>query len=159
MVTWPWTKTTRMWADAQRDDRRAEYRWRPLLNAAKFLSGRRSDVYHTSTHGVGPSAYLECRSTMCCMRLAGNTWRENRHFATMAQLCRATSLELRHVSTIGKKLLNSNTSFACPDNMVNFGILTAEICWRVWGTPANLNGFGSSSIVFTRLPHLLSRYP
>jgi len=40
-----------------------------------------------------------------------------------------------------KKLLNSNTSSTCPRNMVNFGLLTAEICWRVWGTPANLNGF------------------
>jgi len=28
-----------------------------------------------------------------------------------------------------------------PDNMVNFGPLTAEICWRIWGTPANVNGF------------------
>jgi len=25
--------------------------------------------------------------------------------------------------------------------MLKFGILTAEICWRVWGTPANFNGF------------------
>jgi len=25
-----------MWANAQRDGRRAEYRWRPLFNAAKF---------------------------------------------------------------------------------------------------------------------------
>jgi len=25
--------------------------------------------------------------------------------------------------------------------MVNFGLLAAEICWRVWGTPTNLNGF------------------
>jgi len=25
--------------------------------------------------------------------------------------------------------------------MVNFDPLTAEICWRVWGTPANFNGF------------------
>jgi len=25
--------------------------------------------------------------------------------------------------------------------MVNFGPLTAESCWRVWGTPANFNGF------------------
>ena len=29
----------------------------------------------------------------------------------------------------------------CPDNMVNFDLLTAEICWRVWGTPTNFNGF------------------
>jgi len=27
--------------------------------------------------------------------------------------------------------------------MVNFGPLTAEICWRVWGAPANFNGFAS----------------
>jgi len=25
-----------MWANAQRDGRRAEHRWRPLFNAAKF---------------------------------------------------------------------------------------------------------------------------
>jgi len=38
-------------------------------------------------------------------------------------------------------LLNSNTSSTCADNMANFGVLTAEICWWVWGTPANFNGF------------------
>ena len=27
---------TRMWENAQRDGRPAEYRWRPLFNAAKF---------------------------------------------------------------------------------------------------------------------------
>jgi len=27
---------TRMWANAQRDGRPAEYRWRPLFNATKF---------------------------------------------------------------------------------------------------------------------------
>jgi len=34
----PWTTLnyTEMWADAQRDGRPAEYRWRPLFNAAKF---------------------------------------------------------------------------------------------------------------------------
>jgi len=38
---------------------------------------------------------------------------------------------------------NSNTSFTCPRNMVNFGLVTAEICWRVWGTPANSTDFAS----------------
>jgi len=28
---------------------------------------------------------------------------KNRHLGTIAQLCRATSSQLRHVSTIGKK--------------------------------------------------------
>ena len=36
------------------------------------LSGRRLDVYHTSTHGVA-LVHLECRSEMCCARFAGNT--------------------------------------------------------------------------------------
>jgi len=40
-----------------------------------------------------------------------------------------------------KKVLNINISPTCPYNMVNFGPQAAEICWRVWGTPANLNGF------------------
>jgi len=38
------------------------------------LSGRRVDVYHTSMHTwCGLSANLECRSELCCKRLAGNT--------------------------------------------------------------------------------------
>ena len=41
-------------------------------------------------------------------------------------------------------------SSTCPHNMANFGRLTAEICWRVWGTPANFNGFRV-------LPSLLQR--
>jgi len=32
-------------------------------------------------------------------------------------------------------------SSTCLRNMVNFGLLTAEICWRVCGNPANFNGF------------------
>jgi len=40
-----------------------------------------------------------------------------------------------------KNLLSSNISPTYPHNTVNFGLLAAEICWRVWGTPANFNGF------------------
>jgi len=36
IVALPKQKQTRMWANAQRDGRPAEYRWRPLFNAAKF---------------------------------------------------------------------------------------------------------------------------
>jgi len=46
-----------------------------------------------------------------------------------------------YVSTIRKYLLNNNISSTYPHNMVNFGPLAAEIDWRVWGTPANFNGF------------------
>jgi len=35
------------------------------------------DDYHTSTHDVVDSANLECRSGMCCTRLAGNAGPKN----------------------------------------------------------------------------------
>jgi len=76
---------------------------------------------------------------MCCTRLGENTGRKNRHFGIIAQLCRPVCLQLRHISTIGKNLLNTDTSSTCPHNMVNFGVLAAEICWRVFGTPAHFN--------------------
>ena len=40
-----------------------------------------------------------------------------------------------------KNMLNGSISSMCPHNILNFSLLTAEICWRVWGTPANFNGF------------------
>ena len=93
----------------------------------------------------GPSANLECRSEMCCSRLAANTGRKkvakNRHLGTIAQLRRAISSQRRHVSTIRKNLLSSNSSSICPYNMVNVGPLAAEILSLVWGTPRNFNGF------------------
>ena len=49
-------------------------------------------------------------------------------------------------------------AFACihggPDNMVNFCLLTAEICWRVWGTPANFNGFRVLAALLHGIPVL-----
>jgi len=80
-------------------------------------------------------------SEMRCTLLAENRGRKNRHFGTIAQICRTISSELRRVSTIRKSLLNIYTSSTCPHNVVNFGLLTAEICWRVWGTRYNFNGF------------------
>jgi len=47
-----------------------------------------------------------------------------------------------------KDMLSSNSSSTCADNMVNFGLLTAEICWRVRGTPANFNGFRVLAALF-----------
>jgi len=63
------------------------------------------------------------------------------HLGTIAQLCRTVSLQLRHLSTIGKKLLNSNISSTCLHNMANFSLLAAEIGSGVCGTPANFNRF------------------
>ena len=39
---------TRMWANAQRDGRRAKYRWRPLFNAAKFVTPTREPCSNAS---------------------------------------------------------------------------------------------------------------
>ena len=82
---------------------------------------------------------------MCCWRLVGyaecKKVAQNRHLGTIAQLCRAVSSQLRHVSTIGKNLLTINMSSTCPHNMGNFGPLAAEIGSVVWGTPANVNRF------------------
>ena len=47
---------TRMWANAQRDGRPAEYRWRPLFNAAKFGS--------TPTTGVPCSNAAKMRNLL-----------------------------------------------------------------------------------------------
>jgi len=86
------------------------------------------------------SANLGCRSETCCMRLAENAGRKkspkSRHLRTIVQSCRAISSQVKHISTIGKKLVkHSNMSSTCPHNMVNFGILAAEIGPVVWGTP------------------------
>jgi len=93
----------------------------------------------------GLSANLECRSEMCCTRCAGNAGPKRspkiRHLGTIAQLCQTISSQLRHVSTIGKNVSNSNTSPTCRSNMVNFGLRAAEIVSLVWDTPANFNGF------------------
>jgi len=55
---------------------------------------------------------------MCCTRLAGNTGckndAKNCHLCTIAQLRCTVSSQLRHVLTIGKKLLNNNMSSTSP---------------------------------------------
>jgi len=84
---------------------------------------------------------------MYCTRLSENTGHTKspkiHHLGTIAQLCRAVSSQLRHVSTIGKNFLNSNISSRRPHNMANFIPLMAQISLPVWGTPANFNRFAS----------------
>jgi len=80
-----------------------------VLFSSPNLSSHTLDVYHYFHTLCGLSANLECKSEMCCMRLAENRGRKkvakNRHLVTIAQLCQAISSQLRHVSTIGKKLV------------------------------------------------------
>jgi len=79
------------------------------------------------------------------MRLAANAGRKKSlkscHLRTIAQLCRAISSQLRHVSTVRKKTCKAAI---CPPEAQQygyFGPLAAQIGLPVWGTPANFNGF------------------
>jgi len=93
----------------------------------------------------GLSANLGCMSETCCMRLAKNTGRRKspkiRHLRTIAQLCRAISSQLRHVSTIEKRLVKQQYLPHMSLQYGELGPLGAEIGLLVWGTPANFNGF------------------
>ena len=105
------------------------------------ISGRRLDVYHTSTHGV---AFI---------MQVWNVLRAARWKYSMQKIAKK-SPSGHHPTTLSgyiinegmhrqseKNLLSSNISSTCPHNMVNFGPLATEICWRVWGSPTNFNGF------------------
>jgi len=91
----------------------------------------------------GLSANLRCSSEICCMRLAGNTgckklpkiaiWAPSHNFVRLYLCNKGMHRQSEN------NLLSSNMSSTCPDNMVNFGPLTAEIGSGVWGTP----GFAS----------------
>ena len=112
-----------------------------LLFSSPNLSRRRLDVYHTSTHGVALvriyNAGLKC-TARGSLEIQDAKKSPFWHHRTTLSGCFFGTKACIHNR---KNLLNSNTSCTCPDNMVNFGLLTAEICWRVWGTPANLYGF------------------
>jgi len=111
------------------------------------LSGCRLDVCHTSTHGVAlvriQNAGLKYAARGSLEIQDAEMMQKNRHLSTIAQLCRAISSQLRHISTIKKNLLSSNISPTCPYNMVNFGLLPAEIVSLVWGTLQISTGFAS----------------
>jgi len=78
---------------------------------------------------------------MYCTRLAGIAGRKkspSRHHRTnLSGYIFATKARIDN----RKKNLLQQYLPTRPHHMVNFGPLAAEICWRVWGTPANFNGF------------------
>jgi len=51
---------------------------------------------------------------MCCVWLAGNAGPKSRHLSMIAELCRAISSQLRHISTIGKKFVKQQCFPTCP---------------------------------------------
>ena len=72
------------------------------------LSRHRLDVYHTSTHGVALVRILAAglKHAACGLLKIQNAKKvaKNRRLGTIAQFCRAISSQLRHISTIGKKI-------------------------------------------------------
>jgi len=63
------------------------------------------------------------------------------HLGTIAQLCQAISSQLRHVTTIRKKIVKQQY---LPHMSLQYGELSplaAVIGPVVWGTPAIVNGF------------------
>jgi len=105
--------------------------WFLLLSFFPRLISAVADWMSTilSTHGVALVRILRCRSETWCTQLAKSTGRKK--FAIWAPLHghyarQPICLQLRHVSKIGKNLLDSNISPACPHNMVNFGPLVAD---------------------------------
>jgi len=109
------------------------------------LSGRRLDVYHTSTHDVAlvqiKNACLKCAARGSLEIQCAKIMQKIAIWAPSHDFAKLYSSQLRHVSTIGKKLLSSSMSSRSPHNMVNFGPLIDEIRSGVWGTPANFNEF------------------
>ena len=106
----------------------------------------RLDVYHSSTHDVALlriwNACLKCaahgsldihdtKNTQKSPSAHHRTRLSGYIFTTKACIHNRKKLHL----------VNSNISSTCLHNMVNFSLLTAEISWRVWGTPADFNGF------------------
>ena len=116
-----------------------------LLSSSSFsspnLSGRRLDVYHTSTHGVVlcefrmqvwnvlHAALWKCRT----QKIVKNS-PSGHHPTTLSGYIFATKA---CIDNREKTLLNSNVSLTYSQNMVSS--LAGEICWRVWGTRAHFN--------------------
>jgi len=152
------------WIDNKLVDTEPLYLWPPcvadvdiyifalwfLLSSSFFffsspnLSGRRLDVCHTSTQGVALVRIEDAGLKRDARGSLTNTGRKkspkSRHLRTIVQLCRSMSSQLRHVSTIGKNV-KPQYFLHTSHNMVNFGLLAAEIGTVVWGTPANFKGF------------------
>jgi len=91
------------------------------------------------------SSCSTCRSEMYYTRHAGNAGRKKspkkspsgHHRTTLSGYILATKARIDN----RKNLLSMNISSTCPQNMMNFSLLAAEIVSLVWGTPANFNSF------------------
>ena len=107
-----------------------------------------ADCMSTNFHTwCGLSTNLRCRFERCCTWLAENTVglrKMCKKVATSAPSHKFVGLYLRNEGTYRqseKNFLNSDVSPTCSHNMVNFGLLSAEIGSLVWGTSAYFKGF------------------
>ena len=109
-----------MWANAERDGRPAQYRRRYLFNGAVSL---------LPTTRVPCSNAAKTRNPL--------KFATGHHHTTLSGYIFATKVFIDN----RKKLLSSDISPTCSYNMVNFGLLAAEIVSLVWGIPANFSVF------------------
>jgi len=94
-----------------------------FLFSSPNLSRRRLDVYHTFHTGCGLSANLECMSEMCCTWLTGNAGPKKiarnapsgHHRTILSGYIFATKACIHN----RKKVLNSDSSSTCPNDLVN----------------------------------------
>ena len=66
---------------------------------------------------------------------------KSRHLSTIPQLCWAMSSQLRHISTIGKKVVKQPYLLNMSPQYGELGPRAAEVVSLVWGTPSYFNGF------------------
>jgi len=82
---------------------------------------------------------------MCCMWLAENTGckndAKNHHLGTIPQLCRAISLQLRHISTIGKKLVKQQYLLHMSLQYAELRLTSGWDRFISLGIPPTFNGF------------------
>jgi len=93
------------------------------------LSGRRLDVYHTCIHGVALVRIYNAglkRTASGSLKIQDSKNRQkspSRHHRTNLSVC----IFVNEVYMDNRKMLNSNTSSTCPENMVNFGPLLRSV--------------------------------
>ena len=106
-----------------------------IFFSAPYLSGRSFDVCHTSTHDVALvriyNACLKCAARGSVEIQDAKKSPSAHHRTTLLGYIFTTKV---HIDNRKKNLLNTNVSST-------LRLIAAETCWRVWGTPANFNGF------------------
>jgi len=117
-----------------------------FLFSSPNLSSRRLDIYHTSTHDVVLVRILNTRLKCAARGSLKIQDAKIDHRTTLSGYIFTTKAYIDN----GKNLLNSNIFSTWPHNMVNFGPLTTETGWWVWGAPANFNGVRVLALLLQR---------